>query len=111
MDSLLPNCDPVKAVKLYGKYKNIRETSVRLCDHVSLQYFLLSGSQAEDDRQTVYSVLCVMSEDGVITDSEFLYDLSRTQSEAERVFYVLCRNTVTPCCMLEVIENVLSDIY
>lgn len=109
MDALLPNIDLTRASDLYGKYKNIRQKTVCLYGGVSVQYYLLKGMTAERG-EDVYSILCVEQEDGVVTDSEFVFDICKSRSGAEHIYDVLCRNTVTPCCLFDVIDNVLYDL-
>ena len=109
MDALLPNNDLARASDLYGKYKSIREKTVTLYGGVCVQYYLLRGTSRESGAD-VYSILCVKTEDGVVTDSDFVYDISSKPQEAERIYRILCRNTVTPCCLFDVIDSVLYDL-
>ena len=109
MDALLPDSDLARASDLYGKYKNIKEKTVVLCDGVCIQYYLLRGASRESN-EDVYSILCVKTEDGVVTDSEFVFDISSHRTDAERVYGILCRNTVTPMCMLEALDNILFNL-
>ena len=109
MDVLLPNGDMTEASRLYGKYKNITEKTVRLCDNVRLRYFLLKGkTRAQGD--DVYSILCVKYERDEITDSEFVFDVTSKLSDATYIYNCLCRNTVTPECLYEALDNILFEV-
>ena len=107
MDVLLPGGNVTDLTHVYGKYKNITEKMVRVCDGVSVRYFLLKGKQRTDGAD-VYSILCVKYDKNNIEDSEFVFDAASTRAEAQRIFDVLCRNTVTPAVLYEVLENVIS---
>lgn len=109
MDALLPNSDLIRASDLYGKYKNIREKSVCLYGDVYVHYYLLKGMSRETGEE-VYSILCTETENGIITDSEFVFDVSSKSSQAEYIYSVLCRNTVTPCTLFDVLDNVIYDL-
>lgn len=109
MDALLPNSDLVKASDLYGKYKNIRQKTVCLYGSVCIQYFLLKG-RCRESGEDVFSILCVETDGGVAVDSEFVFDISTNRSDAEHIYAVLCRNTVTPGTLFDVLDNVLYDM-
>ena len=109
MDALLPNSDLLRASDLYGKYKNIREKTVRLYGDVCVQYYLLKGT-SRNSGEDVFSILCVKTEGATITDSEFVFDITSRLSDAEHIYAVLHRNTVTPCCLFDVLDNILYDM-
>ena len=109
MDALLPNSDLIRASDLYGKYKNVREKTVCLYGDVCVQYYLLKGSSRENG-EDVFSILCTETESGTVIDSEFVFDISTKRADAEHIFAVLCRNTVTPCCLYEVLDGILYDM-
>ena len=109
MDALLPTGDLIRADDLYGKYKNIKEKTVRLYGAIRLQYYLLKGS-SRDTGDDVYSILCVEYEGDTVTDSEFVFDISSNAADAQRIYDILCRNTVTPCSLFDVLDNVLFDL-
>ena len=110
MDALLPNSDLLRASELYGKYRNIREKTVRLYGDVCVQYYLLKGS-ARDSGEAVFSILCVETDGATITDSEFVFDITTKLSDAEHIYAVLCRNTVTPCCLFDVLDSILYNMF
>lgn len=37
-----------------------------------------------------------------------VYDVTRCETEAERIFSLISRGRVTPCCLLETIEDLIS---
>ena len=109
MDALLPNIDFIRAGDLYGKYKNIKEKTVRLYGSTRVQYFLLKGT-SRDAGSDVFSILCVEYDGDTVTDSEFVFDISSNAANAVRIYDILYRNTVTPCCLFDVLDNVLYDL-
>lgn len=109
MDALLPNSDLIRAGDLYGKYKNIKEKTVNLYGGIRVQYFLLKGMSAETGN-SVYSILCVEYDGDTLTDSEFIFDITSDAAAAERIYNIILRNTVTPCCLFDVFDNVLYDL-
>ena len=108
MESMLPNGYVTSPAKLYGNYKNIREVTVRLFRDTEIQYYLLTGSEYCGDRKKVFSILCVKSVNGIIDESEYVYDVAASRERAESIFALLFKNTVTPRCLLEVLEDLLS---
>ena len=108
MDALLPNSDLTKASDLYGKYKIIKEKTVCLYGDIRVQYYLLRGTSCESGND-VYSILCVKTEGDTVTDSEFVFDVSSDRYDAVRIYDILCRNTVTPMCLFEALDNILFD--
>lgn len=108
MDLLLPNGFEISVPRLYGNYRNIRETTVRLFRDTDIQYYLLTGNEYGRNGRKVYSILCTKTVNGMIEDSEYVYDVAETREEAEKVFTALYKNTVTPCCMLEIVEDLLG---
>lgn len=110
MDALLPNSDLIRADTLYGKYKNIRERTVRIYGSVTVQYYLLKGKAIESDKD-VFSILCIEFDKDTVTDSEFVFDVASNARAAERIYDILCRNTVTPCCLFEVLDSLLCELF
>jgi len=108
MESMLPNGYVTSPAKLYGNYKNIREVTVRLFRDTEIQYYLLTGSEYGGDRKKVFSILCVKSVNGIIDESEYVYDVTESRERAESIFALLFKNTVTPRCLLEVLEDLLG---
>ncbi len=93
---------------LYGKYKNIKETTVRLFQDVHIIYYLLKGRARTEDAD-VYSILCVKLYRGITEECEFAFDVSSKRDDAAHIYDVLCRNAVTPCCLFEALENIIYD--
>ena len=86
MESMLPNGYVTSPAKLYGNYKNIREVTVRLFRDTEIQYYLLTGSEYGGDRKKVFSILCVKSVNGIIDESEYVYDVAASREHAESIF-------------------------
>lgn len=68
----------------------------------------MTGSEYGGDRKKVFSILCVKSVKGIIDESEYVYDVTENRERAESIFASLFRNTVTPRCLLEVLEDLLG---
>lgn len=108
MDSILPGGIAVSIPRLYGDYGSVREVTVRLFKDTDICYYLLTGDRREPPCRKVYSLLCTKIVNGILTESEYVYDLAPSYDEALRIYTLLYRNTVTPCCMLEVLEEILG---
>lgn len=91
---------------LFGKYKSICETKVRIGGSIDIRYYLLRGFDRGTGGDT-YSIFVSKFKDGDTLDCEFAPDISADQSEARRIYSILCRNTVTPCALFEVLEDLL----
>ena len=59
-------------------------------------------------RHSFSSILCVKSVNGIIDESEYVYDVAASRERAESIFASLFKNTVTPRCLLEVLEDLLG---
>ena len=108
MDVLLPNSDIARASRLYGKYHNVKEKTVSFCG-ADVRYYLLNGKPAELDRE-VYSILCVKYNDDDIEDSEFVFDVTSDITAANLIFDMITRNAVTPCCLIDAVENIIAGM-
>jgi len=105
---ILPDKDIHTVSELYGKYKNIKETSVRIYKDTFLRYYLLKG-RCRSGRSDVYSILCVKCKGGETVGCEFAFDISSRPDDAAHIYGVLCRNAVTPDCLFEALDNILYD--
>ena len=77
---------------------------------IYLQYtvFATHAPILTDDRySTVYSLLVVKSTDLDDTESFFMYDITRSYDEAQRLLNTLEHNTVTPCTAAEILEEII----
>lgn len=54
----------------------------------------------------IYSI-CITSKYNNIIESVFTSDISRFKPQAIYIFKTLCKNTVTPCTLNDVLENIL----
>jgi hypothetical protein len=55
----------------------------------------------------VYSALILLNEDGVDTETKFIYDISRDGAEAHRIMKLLSENGVTPDTAVEILTEIL----
>jgi hypothetical protein len=55
----------------------------------------------------VYSALIILNEDGMDTETKFIYDISRNGEEAVRIMKLLSDNGVTPDTAAEIIGDIL----
>lgn len=63
----------------------------------------------KDKRVYVYSLSVVMISGGN-REEEYIYDISRNQDEAKKIFRLLSENTVTPCCVYEVLDDYFASV-
>lgn len=91
--------------KIYGKYKNIRQTTETVNEY-TVCYYLLKGFVYESGRET-FGILITKSEGDIFIECEYVSDISANQTEAYRIYDILCRNTVTPRCLFDVLDDLL----
>jgi|GEM_PF-3168328 hypothetical protein len=60
--------------------------------------------------QDAYSLLVIMTDSDGLNDSTFLYDITRDESAACKIVGILAANSVTPCTVNYVIEDLLSEL-
>lgn len=59
------------------------------------------------DYSEIFSFIVVGFEDGNISDSVFIYDVTRQEKTAQELILLLSENSVTPCCVKDVLEDIL----
>ena len=91
--------------KIFGKCKSVYQTKV-ISDKNTICYYLLKGYVHESGRDT-FGILITESDGEDITDCEFVSDISAVQSGACRIYDILCRNTVSPCSLFDVLDDLL----
>ena len=74
-------------------------------DNLRLTYTLFQSKHKRSGRH-IYSVGISVS-DGDCVDSNFVYDITRLKTKAESIFKLLYENTVTPCTLNDVLEDIL----
>ena len=55
----------------------------------------------------VFSLLVIMTDENEISETTFIYDVTRDESVACELVEILSRNTVTPCT----VECILADLF
>lgn len=58
----------------------------------------------------VYSLLVFMKDSYGLNDFVFIYDITENKSIADEIIEVLSRNTVTPCTIGYVLEDLFSEL-
>jgi hypothetical protein len=56
-----------------------------------------------------YSLLVIMTESHGLSDSVFLYDITRDESTACEIVEILSSNAVTPCTVTDILEDLFSE--
>ncbi|MBR4880491.1 MAG: hypothetical protein IKU19_01070 [Clostridia bacterium] len=77
---------------------------------MDLQYIIICTAPSEafgEFHCDVYSLLVVKTEGTEGNESVFVYDISRTRERALEISRLLCENTVTPCTVYEVLDDIL----
>lgn len=80
-----------------------------------LQYKLictpaLKTEEKEERSSAVYSLAVIKLLSDGETESCFIYDVTREQRQALCLAEALCRGRVTPCCVPEIIDDLLGNI-
>ena len=80
--------------------KEIRETDgFLIC-------YSLTEREGKGEFGSIYSVT-VSVKKGLYSDEKTAYDITRELGRAEELFQLLVRNTVMPCTLLEILEDIL----
>ena len=58
----------------------------------------------------VYSLLVVMIDSHGLNDSVFLYDIARDEASACEIIEILSKNSVTPCTVTAILEDLFSEL-
>ena len=83
------------------------ETNLDTEERVTVSYYAVKTPCINNCKRFVYSVLCVLSREDEISESEFVYDVTRTERTAVDLIKMLCENTVTPCTLRCVLGDLL----
>lgn len=82
-----------------------------LCGDIILRYMLICtpdfkvfGAEESGD---VFSALILMCDDGVVCESKFIFDITRSESEARRIMSLLSEAGVTPATADDIIGDIL----
>ncbi len=77
---------------------------------IYLQYVILCTEEphlSDTLLNKVYSLLVIKTDDTYENESVFVYDVSRNADRALEIARVMCQNTVTPCTVTEVLDDIL----
>ena len=77
---------------------------------IDLQYVTLSTAdtrQSDKALSKVYSLLVIKGDPECGDETAFVYDVSRSRERALRIARVMRENTVTPCAVGEVLDDIL----
>ena len=77
---------------------------------IRLQYVTIctADTQLSDPvLDKVYSLLVIKTDDTYENESVFVYDIARTEDRALEIARIMCSNTVTPCTVTEVLDDIL----
>ena len=75
-----------------------------ITDLISAEYCLYRALQ--NDRYS-FSIKVTLSDD---SDSAFVQDITSDPVTAHRILSLLVNGTVTPCCVFEVVEDIIETI-
>ncbi|MBR6645267.1 MAG: hypothetical protein IKL21_05840 [Clostridia bacterium] len=76
---------------------------------VNISYRLFSS---QNNGEIVFSLCVELIENGELTDERFVFDISRCKEEAENIFMMVHKNTVTPYSLdecLDAVYDILSE--
>lgn len=90
------NCD--------NYYFDIIMSECASIDSLCLEYRLLSSKAASG--RDIYSVEIVSELNGTV-DYKFAFDITSSFDRSKEIFTLLFKNTVTPCTLFDVLENIL----
>ncbi len=88
------------------------ECKTHICqktEEVCISYSLLSSF---DNSENVFSISVALYENGKIADERFVFDISRSKEEAEKIFKLIYENYVTPYSLdecLDAVYDILSE--
>lgn len=78
-----------------------------LCEGFRLSYELLISRASGGDGSDVYSILVVKTDSCDDYEYDFVYDVSRDYDTAKSYLNMLCRETVTPMSLRDVLYNIM----
>ena len=95
---------------MYTTKRIYRETRQLLTEDghsFKLNYFL-TQKQYEDGEQPIFGVAVTKEASGIF-EEEVVDDLSYLQQEAEDILAILVDNLVTPLCLVEIIDELVTQ--
>ncbi len=88
----------------YNQFVTVERRSVEI-DDINLEYSLLEIRNMLSGEHIYSLKVSVTQEDS--TEFKLAFDISRDLSRAKELFEILHRNTVTPCTLYDVLEDIL----
>lgn len=85
-----------------NKYTGIVSEEIKIRDGLSVRYEL---HETIKDQRLSYSVYAVITESG---ECATVHDITSDKEKALFMFGMICRGTVTPCCLTEVAEDLIE---
>lgn len=86
------------------QFKRVKHQK-KTAEGLYLEYSLLRTSNMISG-DNIYSVRIDMTQ-GKVTEYKIAFDISRRLYKAKSIFNILVRNTVTPCTLFDVLEDIL----
>ena len=86
------------------------ETAKDESEGIDLQYVIIRTADtrlSDPVLNKVYSLLVIKTDDTYGNESVFVYDIARTAGRAREIARIMCTNTVTPCTVTEVLDDIL----
>jgi len=82
----------------------IQTTSVTTENSLKMRYSLYKTTSRERIFYSIEATLCESNE------TVFVPDITGNEAKATRIFDLIVQGTVTPCCMFEVIEDLIESL-
>lgn len=77
-------------------------------DHREIMYYLVSGPYGGDSPVQTYGVELRLMDGARVLDQDTVGDITASEKDAKALLELLCRNTVTPVTLRDVIEDRLG---
>jgi hypothetical protein len=91
-----------KDVVIYDEYRINRNKVIR---YISICTPCFDSAKIYGN---VYSAIIILNEDGIDTETKFIYDIARDEDDAYRIMKLLSANGVTPDTASDVIYDILE---
>lgn len=90
-------------VVIYDEYMISRKVILRYMLMCTPDFQVFSADEGCD----VFSALILLCDDGVVCESKFIYDITRSESAAHRIMKLLSEAGVTPAAADDIISEIL----
>lgn len=79
------------------------------CDSVNEFYFSYRLFRCKTENgEVIFSLLVSLFENGKFSDERFVFDISRKENDAEKIFDIICKNYVTPYALDECLDSIFD---